>query len=199
MRIDRGRSRCQRTSCLRSATLATIEPAIWFCAQHWASAAESRFVTVESAGRLFVPGGAVRGAVPPGRRGPRRESPGSHGSVQECGTVEVAEGLEAAAIRGLALGDRHQQIVAQDLPKRSVLPPRLVFAPLGEPACHLQAAAAERCRPGSRRQRSSAARRATDSMKSSNSASAQSVRPSWASRSVKWSARSSKWRTSSSA
>ena len=35
-------SRCQRIRCLRSATLATSEPAIWFCAQHWASAAESR-------------------------------------------------------------------------------------------------------------------------------------------------------------
>ena len=115
-RRDRSRpSTYQRTSSLRSATLATIEPAIWFCAQHCASAAESRLVTVESPGGSSWRAGKLGKLVLGHGAGLVEDRQDLLTAVQERGPVEVAERFEAAAIRGLPLGDGHQQIVAQDL------------------------------------------------------------------------------------
>ncbi len=143
MRMDRGRPVCQRTRCLRSATLATSEPASWFCTQHWARAAERRLVTVERPGGSSCRAGKSGSWSSGTARACVEDRQDLLAPVQKCGAVEVAQGFEVAAIAGLALGDGHEQIVADDLAQRPVLPPRLVFAPLGEPPGHLQTAAAE--------------------------------------------------------
>ena len=63
------------------------------------------------------------------------------------GSIEVTERLEIAARRRLPLGDRHEQVVAEELTERPVRPPGLLEAPLGQAAGDLEAAAAELVQP----------------------------------------------------
>ena len=124
--------RCQRTSCLRSATLATSEPASLVLHAALRQRRGQQVGDGRKARRLFVSRRAAREARPRGPPGPRRGSPGSRWlRFRERGPVEVAECLQVAAIPRLALGDGHEQVVADDLAQRPVLSPRLVFAPLG--------------------------------------------------------------------
>ena len=171
----------QRTRSFRSATLATIEPAIWFWAQHWARAAESKLVTVESPGGSSCLMRELRKLVL--GHGPclveNRQD--FLAAIQEGRAIEVAEGFELATIPRLPLGDCHQEIVAQvsDAAAGSAAWPRLrANRRAGAPS--RGSAGRDDSGPGSRRQRSSAARRATEWTSSSNSSSAHSVRPSCA-------------------
>ena len=115
---------------------------------------------------LFVPGGQLGKLGPRDRPGLVEDRQDLLAPVQECGAVEVAQGFEVAAIRGLALGDGHQQIVAQrpGAAAGSAAGPRLrATRRAGGPSPGR--GGSSWCRPGSRRQRSSSARCAIDSMK----------------------------------
>ena len=63
--------------------------------------------------------------------------------AQEVGTVEIAEGFDFRAAARLAFGDRHEQVIAEHLAERSVLPPCLLGPPVREPTRHLQAPPAQ--------------------------------------------------------
>ena len=119
---------------------------------------------------LFVPRPAGREARPPGTaRACVEDRQDFLAAVQERGPVEVAERFQVAASARLSLGDGHEQIVADHLAQRPVLAPRLVLRAIR--ASRRAISKLRRlswCRPGSRRQRSSSARWAIDSMKVSH-------------------------------
>ena len=149
-------SRCQRTRCLRSATLATSEPASWFCTQHCASAAESRLVTVESPGGSSCRAGRSGSSASGTARACSRIARISWLRFKSAGRLKSRSASRSRRVRRLALGDGHQQIVAEarGAAAGSAAAPRL------HAIRHRRRAISRLrrlswCRPGSRRQRSS--------------------------------------------
>ncbi len=106
--------------------------------------------------------------------------------LRSAGRLKSRSASRSRRSVGRRRGDGHQQVVAEHLAQRTVLPPRFVLAPFGEPPGHLQAAAA---RAGAVREAAATALRRpaarSIARNSANSASAQVVRPSSTSRSVK--------------
>ena len=97
-------------------------------AQHFASAAASRLTTIVRPGPSSCrsAGSGSSSAATPCATGDHAEDLAA--LVEQVGSIEVAECLEVAARRRLALGDRHEQVVAEELTERPVRPAGLLDA-----------------------------------------------------------------------